>query len=498
MLIRPSSILIAGRYLKLRFRIIIALSTAALLASCGVGFRVGPDYERPEEVVEFDAPDSFVQADGDTTSVLPQIRWWEVFGDTTLNRIVEESAVNNLDIRKATASVAEMAAYSRKALADRLPSIMMGGDWSKQKLPDAYNTQGGSVSGTTESWNLSLGASYEWDLWGKWSRAHEAARADLAGSIENRNTIIQSIIAETATLYFQIEATERRIQISEDLIDSYAKSVRTIEARYKRGLTNVLDLTQAQRSLANARSILPQYRQELGKLQHRLAVILGRYPESSPPREHPEDYFKRLAPVPAGLPSDLLASRPDVRGAEERLRALNARYGVAIGNLFPSITLTGNYGYTSRELDGLFRPDQILWNLFAGITQPIFNSQMLLTEKDAARARYEQGLIDYAKTVLGAFAEVEGALLTRKEQLEKREYIIEFLDKARITLTIAQSRYDRGLIEYITVLDAWAARFQAEDSLVLVDLAILTNRVTLHRALGGNWIEPDNTEEENR
>jgi multidrug efflux system outer membrane protein len=482
--------------LKLRTGIFLTLSAVAIYQSCGIGFRTGPDYERPDEVAQLEAPDTFLQADGDTASAIPHIRWWEVFGDTTLNSLIEEAVTNNLDIRKATASVAEMSAYSRKALSDRLPSVMLGGDWSRQKLPDAQTTQGGSVGGTTDSWNLSLGASYEWDLWGKWSRAHEAARADLATSMENRNTIIQSVIAETATLYFQIEATERRIQISEDLIDSYAKSVRTIEARYRRGLTSVLDLTQAQRSLANAESILPQYRQELGKLQHRLAVILGRYPESSPPREQPEYYFTRLSPVPPGLPSALLESRPDVRAAEERLRALNARYGVAVGNLFPKITLTGSYGYTSRELDGLFRPDQVLWNLVAGITQPIFNSQTLLTEKDAARARYEQGLTDYAKTVLSAFAEVESALLTRKEQLEKREYILKFVDKARITLEIAQSRYDRGLVDYITVLDAWAARFQAEDNLVLVDLAILTNRVTLHRALGGNWIEPDTMEKE--
>jgi multidrug efflux system outer membrane protein len=484
--------------LRPRLYLILLIALTALLASCGFGFKTGPDYERPEEVVELEAPDTFVQAGGDTTPVLPQVRWWEVFGDSTLNRLIEESVDNNLDIRKATASVAEMSAYSRKALSDRLPAVGLNGDFRRQKLPDAQTSQGGTVGGSTDSWNLSLGASYEWDLWGKWSRAHEAARADLAMSIENRATIVQSVISETATLYFQIEATERRIQISEDLIDSYSKSVRTIESRYKRGLTSVLDLTQAQRSLASAESIRPQYRQDLGVLQHRMAVILGRYPESSPPREQPEEYFKRLSPVPAGLPSDLLESRPDVRAAEERLRALNARYGVAIGNLFPQITLTGSYGYTSRELDGLFRPDQILWNLFAGITQPIFNSQTLMTEKDAARARYEQGLTDYAKTVLGAFAEVESALLSRKEQLEKREYILVFLDKARITLAIAESRYDRGLVDYITVLDAWTARFQAEDSLVLVDLAILTNRVTLHRALGGNWIEPDTTEEENR
>jgi multidrug efflux system outer membrane protein len=467
-----------------------------LLSSCGIGFRAGSDYERPEEIARLEAPGAFVQSGGDTTGPLPQIRWWEVFGDTALSRLIGEAARNNLDIRKAGASVSEMSAYSRRALSDRLPSVMLNGDWSKQQIPEAGGASGATPGGTTESWNLSLGASYEWDLWGKLSRAHEAARADLAASIENRNTIIQSVIAETATLYFQIEATERRIQISEELIDSYRKSVRTIESRYKRGLTGVLDLTQAQRSLANAESILPQYRQELGVLQHRLAVILGRYPESSPPRKQPEEYFTRLSPVPSGIPSDLLESRPDVRAAEERLRALNARYGVAAGNLFPRITLTGSYGYTSSELDDLFRPDQMLWNLVAGITQPIFNSQTLLTEKDAARARYEQGLIDYAKTVLGAFAEVENALLARREQLERRESILEFLDKARTTLTIAQNRYDRGLVDYITVLDAWAARFQAEDNLVLVDLAILTNRVSLHRALGGNWIESQNMEKE--
>jgi multidrug efflux system outer membrane protein len=475
------------------------MSVSALaLASCGIGFRAGPDYERPEEVTELETPASFIEAAGDTAPALPRVRWWEAFGDTVLNGLIEEAAASNLDIRKATASVDEMRAYSRKALSDRLPSVSLSGDWARQKLPDSRAPQGASAGEPTDSWNLSAGASYEWDLWGKWSRAHEAARADLAASIENRNTIIQSVIAETATLYFQIEATERRIQISEELIASYGRSVRTIEARYRRGLTSILDLTQAQRSLANARSVLPQYRQELGTLQHRLAVLLGRYPRSSPPRRQPEDYLGRLSPVPPGLPSDLLESRPDVRAAEERLRALNARYGVAAGNLFPRITLTGSYGYTSSELDGLFRPDQVLWNLVAGITQPIFNSQTLLTEKDAAKARYEQGLTDYAKTVLGAFAEVENALLTRREQLERRQSILEFLDKARVTLEIAQSRYDRGLVDYITVLDAWAARFQAEDNLVLVDLAILTNRVTLHRALGGDWIGPDDTEKEQR
>jgi multidrug efflux system outer membrane protein len=473
--------------------IVLAAAIAAVGGSCGVVFRPGPDYERPAGEI----PTRHTYAwQPDTAAALPATRWWEVFGDTTLNRLVVEAFRNNLDIRKATASVAEMRARSRQALADRLPAVTAQGTWQKQELPESSVIPGQPTS--TEQYNLSLAASYEVDLWGKVSRSREAALADLAASEESRRAIVQSVIAETATLYLQMEALERRVQIAEDLVGNYGRSVATIEGRYRRGLTSVLDLKQAQRGLASARSVLPQLRQELGVTQHRLSVLLGRYPESAPPRQQPEDYFTRLAPVPAGLPSDLLSSRPDVRAAEERLRALNARYGVAAGNLFPRITLTGSYGYRSPELRDIFTPQNVLWNVLAGITQPIFNSQTLLAETGAARARYEQGVADYARTVLGAFAEVENALLTRERQLERREYVIDFLEKARATLDIAQNRYDRGLVSYITVLDAWSARYRAEDDLVLVDLAILTNRVALHRALGGEWLEPEQTELERR
>lgn len=472
-----------------RLSLALVAAVAATGLSCGVVFRPGPDYERP--AVEIPARETYAWLP-DTAEALPAVRWWEVFGDTTLDRLVGEAVRSNLDIRRATASVAEMRARGRQALAERLPAVTAQGNWQKQELPESGVIPGYPT--TTEQYNLSLAASYEVDLWGKVSRSHEAALADLAASEESRRAIVQSVIAETTTLYLQMEALERRIQIAEDLVENQGRGVAAIEGRYMRGLTSVLDLKQAQRGLASARAVLPQLRQELGVTQHRLSILLGRYPEASPPRPQPEDYFTRLAPVPAGLPSDLLASRPDVRAAEERLRALNARYGVAAGNLFPRITLTGSYGYRSPELREIFTPRNILWNVLAGITQPIFNAQTLLAETGAARARYEQGVTDYARTVLGAFAEVENALLTRERQLERREFIIDFLEKARATLDIAQNRYDRGLVSYITVLDAWSARYQAEDNLVLVDLAILTNRVALHRALGGEWLEPEQTE----
>ena len=194
--------------------------------------------------------------------------------------------------------------------------------------------------------------------------------------------------------------------------------------------------------------------------------------------------------VPQGLPSDLLLRRPDIRAAEANLMALNARVGVAKASRFPQITLTGSFGYSSSELDRLFRSESELWNLALGVVQPLFDAGKLKAGQKAAEARYEQGLAEYAKTILTAFSEVESALLTRKEQLERRDRIMNFLMEARATQKVAESRYERGLVDYLTVLDAQQTRFEAEEKLVLVDLAILSNRVTLHRALGGGWGDP--------
>ena len=222
---------------------------------------------------------------------------------------------------------------------------------------------------------------------------------------------------------------------------------------------------------------------------HNLSVLLGRYPRSTAARLQPADYFKELPPVPAGIPSRILETRPDIRAAEARLKALNARYGMAVGNLFPRITLTGSRGYSNDELNNLFTPQNLLWNLASGITQPLFNSGNLLAEKSAAHARYRQGLADYAKTILTAFSEVESALLTRGAQIEKRSALTEYFKEALETLRIAESRYQRGLSGYLSVLDALQARYSAEESLVLVDLSIMTNRVSLYRALGGKWLD---------
>jgi multidrug efflux system outer membrane protein len=462
-----------------------ALAVGLILGGC---MKMGPDYHRPDIGVQ--VPPQYEYAPTGKTLVEPEDQWWRSFNNPELNQLVQEALHNNLDIKVATAAVLEVRAQLVETRANRYPSVGLEADAQRRQSPVIGFSQGGSFSTRTDIYTFSLPASFELDLWGRLARAEEAARANLLQAEENRRTVAQTVVAETISLYLQMESVERQIDITKKRIASFRRSLTFVENRYKRGLAPVLDVRQARRVLAGAESILPTLQQELGITQQQLAVLLGRYPETRPPRLQPEDYYNRLDPVPPGLPSELLLRRPDVRAAEAQLTALNAEIGVRKASRFPRITLTAAYGYSSDDLSRLFRPEGELWNIAVGLAQPIFDAGKLKAGQKAAEARYQGGVAEYAKTVLIAFAEVEGGFLTREEQLKRRDHVVKFVINARAAQRIAESRYQRGLVDYLTVLDTQRTRFQGEIDLVEVDFAILNNRVTLHRALGGGWADP--------
>ena len=464
---------------------LLAVTLFLGLSGC---MKVGPDYHRPD--IGLEIPEAYEYAPIGTVTPQPEDRWWQAYGDPELNACVDEVLKNNLDIQKATAKILELQSQFVQSRADRFPTLNMEGQAQRQKRQVIGVVPGSRFSVETDIYTLSLPASFELDLWGRLARAEEAVRADLLQAEENRRTVAQTVVGETISLYLQIEALERRIQITNRSIQNYRHALSLVERRYERGLGSILDVRQARRTLSIAEASLPALRQDLGVAQQRMAVLLGRYPKTRPPRPQEEQYFKRLAPVPPGLPSELLLRRPDIRSAEARLKVLNAQVGVAKAGRFPRISLTGSFGYTSDELDQLVRPESEFWNVALGAVQPLFNAGKLKAGQRAAEARYQKGVIEYAKVVLTAFSEVESALLTRKEQLERRERVLKVLSEARSTQEIAEDRYRRGLVDYLTVLESQQTRFQAEQELVLVDLAILSNRVSLHRAIGGGWADP--------
>lgn len=446
--------------------------------------KMGPDFKKPE--LQMAQPEEFQYRPKNATLVVPEDRWWEVFGDSEINGLVEKVLKNNPNLQQAAARILELQYQAIQTRADRFPSVGMKGGAQRQHEPESILGPGVPIGGTVNQYGLSLPASFEMDLWGKYARAEESSRALLLQEEENRLTLSQSLVAEAVSLYLQIQSIERRIQITLQSLKNYQASVTFVERRYNRGLTSILDLRQARRTLNQAKGSLPQLRQELGAAQQGLAVIMGEYPKTRKPYPQPEDYYKKLRPVPPGLPSELLLRRPDIRAAQARLKSLNAQIGVAKAGRFPSISLTGSYGYSSEELFNIFTPGAA-WSLAAALAQPLFDAGRLKANQRAAEARYTQGVAAYRKSVLDAFREVENALLTRKKQMERREDVLSFVVEARATQRVAESRYMRGLVDYLTVLNAQQTRFQAEDQLLRVELTILANRVTLHRALGGGW-----------
>jgi multidrug efflux system outer membrane protein len=412
-----------------------------MLAGC---MKLGPDYQKPD--IGIQVPAGYQYTPTELVMPEPDDQWWRVFNDPELNQLVEEVLKYNLDLKRATAAVLEVRAQLVETRAERFPQMGVEAGVERRQIPKPNSV---SIDRTSTTYDLALPASFEIDLWGRLARAEEAARANLLQAEENRRTVAQTVVAETVTL-----------------------------------------VRQARRFLAGAESTLPSLRQDLGITQQALAVLLGRYPETRSPRLQPEDYYQRLDPVPPGLPSELLLRRPDIRAAEDQLVSLNALVGVAKASRFPRIVLTGSYGYTSQDLDRLFKPENELWSIAAGIAQPLFDAGKLQAAQRAAEARYQQGVAGYAKTVLTAFAEVEGAFLTREEQLKRRKYVVIFLHEAREAQRLAESRYEKGLVDFLTVLDTQRTRFEGERDLVVVDFVLLNNRVNLHRALGGGWADP--------
>ena len=468
---------------------LIYLALGGLLLMMLVGcVRLTPEYSDPD--IGFATPSSFQQIAGSEEKAVPAQpadRWWEEFGDPQLNQLVGEVLKNNWDIQQAAARVLESRYRYFQIRADQYPLLDIQGGYDRRKAGGGRIDQGV----TFDTIDIGAAASYELDLWGRLASASAAARNDILQAEENQRTIAQTIVAETVNLYLQIEALERRLQIADQSVEAFRRSLEFVKIRFDRGLVSALDLRQARRILAGAEARIPQLEQDLGEAQQQLAVLLGRYPQTEPPRSQPEDYFQAAAAVPPGLPSELLIRRPDIRAAVAQLKALNEQIGVAKAQRFPTITLTGSYGYASSELDDLLQYDSNFWNLSLQLFQPIFDAGRLKANQYAAEARYQEQAAIYAETVLTAFLEVESALLTREKQLERRQRFLKFLDEARATQRVAQNRYIRGLTNYLDVLDAQQTRFEAEDNLALVDLAVLTSRVDLYRSLGGGWAEPE-------
>lgn len=463
--------------MNLTFRkIVFSFVLISFLTGCS---SLGPDYKRPDFKIE-----NLKFKENFKTDVknISYDRWWRVFNDNKLNSLVETVLINNLDIKTQNSSVDEILAYFKKSKSDQLPSFSSSFDFQQTRAANSYD-----IKTTTDSYTLAFPISYEIDIWGKIRRTKESAFADLMQAKHNRIAVIHSIIAQTVNLYLTIEHIERKIFIKKRKIDAYENSFKIIKRKFEKGLATILELNQTRSLVSKTKSELPQLIQDLEITQHKISLVSGKFPKRELERVHPEQYFKMLEPVPVGLPSDLLKRRPDILLAEQRLRSLNAKIGIAKANRFPSLTLTATFGYSSDSLGTLFDTVSSYSSFVSGLTAPIFNSGKLKALQKIAEEQYKKGIYSYYKSILTAFKEVDDTLVIREKQLLKRDLVLKYLKDAQLTQKIAEIRYEKGLVNYQTVLDAMHNTFVAEEILIAVDYTIYANRVNIHKSLGGGW-----------
>ena len=433
-----------------------------------------------------DVPQGYKAARLTNPDAPPTLDWWRGFRSTELTTLMEEAQTVNLDIAAATARFIQADAQARIAGAPLLPSLSGGGSESYSR------TSGSSASGLTNggrevvNYSASLSASYELDFWGKNRDAAQAAEETAVATRFDRDVVALTTLTTVANAYFQVLAAQDRLRTAQNNIASATRILDAIKQRLQAGTGTDLDVAQQEAVLANQRALVPPLRQTLDQNINALATLVARPPEAV--RITGGSLNRIAAPrVTPGLPSELLTQRPDIRRQEAQLASATANVGNARAQFFPSIQLTGQGGYQSSALSSLFQPHAAFFSMVGSLTQPIFDGGKILGNFEYTRAKQDELLQTYRKTVVQSFADVDNALMSIRQTTEKLRLQREVLAASRRAFQLSEQQLRAGTADIVTVLNTQLTLFQAEDSLSQAQLARLLAIVSLYQALGGGW-----------
>jgi outer membrane protein, multidrug efflux system len=416
----------------------------------------------------------------------PTLDWWRGFRSRELTGLMEEAQTVNLDIAAATARFRQADAQARIAGAALLPSLSGTGQESYSR------TSGSSSSGLTNggrevvNYSASLSASYELDFWGKNRDAAQAAEETAVANRFDRDVVALTTLTTVANAYFQVLTAQDRIRTAQQNIASAERILNAIRDRFKAGTGTDLDVAQQESVVANQRALVPPLRQTLDQNINALATLVSRPPEAV--RVTGGSLNQIAAPrVTPGLPSELLTQRPDIRRQEAQLASATANVGNARAQFFPSIQLTGQGGYQSSALSSLFQPHAAFFSMVGSLTQPIFDGGRILGNFEFTKARQDELLQIYRKTVVQSFADVDNALMSIRQTTERLRLQRQVVAASRRAFELSEQQLRAGTADIVVVLNTQTTLFQAEDLLWQAQLARLLAVVSLYQALGGGW-----------
>ena len=454
-----------------------ACAALALLSACNLG----PRYQRPD----VPPPAAWATEDAAAARQWPTSDWWRGFGSDDLDSFIAQAQLTNDDLRAAIARVREADAQRLIARAPLLPAIGAQADAIRSRAP----VSGGGFA-TGSDFRPFITASYELDFWGKNRAALEAATANAHASRYDRTTVELTVMAGVATSYFQTLELRDRLTIANANLENATHILSGLRLEQRAGTATALDVAQQETVAATVNATIPPLKQQLRQSLDALAILVGSMPEALEVTHGTLDEVSQ-PDVRPGLPSELLARRPDVAAAESQLIAANADIAAARAAFFPSISLTAAGGYESSMLAHLLRPANQVWSLGAGVTQPIFQGGALVGQYRFSKARYEELLAGYHKAVISAFANAEDALIAVQQTRELIERQREAATQAERAYRFAQAQMRAGTISVLTLLNTQTALFSTRDALAQAKFAHLQALVALYQALGGGWQAAD-------
>jgi multidrug efflux system outer membrane protein len=480
-----------------------ALTAATLFLS---GCTVGPKYKRPT----IDTPTVYrdAEASGNTqTSKEPHDlngaalagqsntaataalslgdeKWWEVFGDPQLQDLIRAALKENYDVRIAAERVLESQAQLGITRSQEFPQLNAGGGYTAQRYPSAQF--GGLGSFVTHLGQLGLSSSWNLDFWGQYRNATKAARAQLLASQFAQREVLDTLILNVATGYFQLRTLDLEMEIARRTLASRQESLKLTQTLESGGSTSLLDVRQAEELVSTAAATIPDIERQIAQEENALQTLLGQNPGPIA-RGLPIDQQPRMPVVPAGLPSALIERRPDIRQAEEQLVAANAQIGVAKAQYFPAISLTGQVGTASNALNTLFRDSTFAYSYGTSISEPIFDAGRIRNNVRLTQAQEREAVLSYKKTIAQAFQDVSNALIAYQKFREFREQQERLVIASRDAVNLSNMRYKGGYSSYLDVLTNQTQLFSGELTLASAREEEMLSLVQLYNALGGGW-----------
>jgi NodT family efflux transporter outer membrane factor (OMF) lipoprotein len=456
--------------------VLIALATICVVAGC----MVGPDYHAPVQSM----PARWVSGPTTQGSITVQEpikidNWWTTFGDPELDSLIRRAVASNLSLEAAVERVRQARATVGSIRATLFPAASVNG---------AYSRSGTGTSPSVDNWSDGLDAAWEIDVFGGTRRAVESANASLDASVEDRRDVMVTLLGEVATDYILLRGFQQEIVIAEENLQVQIRSESVTRDKQKLGTGTELDIVQSDAIVSSTRADLETQHANEQQAVYALSILLALPPAALLDELSPVGKIPDPPPVlPVGLPAELLRRRPDIRRSERELAAANALIGVATADLYPKFTLGGNLSFGGNNFPNLFAWNDRSWSVGPSASWLIFSAGQIDANIEIQNAATAQAFTTYKATVLTALQEVENGLVAYAREQQRRVFLADTVAANQRAVVLSTRRYNQGLNDFLSVLDAERSLFASQDALVQSDRNIASDAVALYKALGGGW-----------